>query len=98
MRAASMRSTRVSGLLTRKPDGCASMEIADLVQRSHAYAQSRGFWDVETINQADIRNEGLLLSLVASEAFEALSEHRAGLPRLGAALCQGASRLRHPRG
>lgn len=55
------------------------MEIADLVKRSHAYAVARGFWDVDTVRESELRNEGLLLSLIASEAFEAVAEHRRGL-------------------
>lgn len=56
------------------------MEIATLVQQSHAYALQRGFWASDTVQEAELRNEGLLLSLIASEAFEALKEHREGLP------------------
>lgn len=56
------------------------MDIADLVQRSHQYAVQRGFWDNESVRESELRNEGLLLTLIASEAFEALSEHREGLP------------------
>lgn len=56
------------------------MDISDLVQRSHAYARARGFWSSDTLEEAVLRNEGLLLALIASEAFEALKEHREGLP------------------
>ena len=47
------------------------MNINELIQKAHANAKAKGFWDGE-------RNTGELLMLIVSECGEALEAHRKG--------------------
>jgi NTP pyrophosphatase (non-canonical NTP hydrolase) len=48
------------------------MTINELIERAHAQANAKGFWDQE-------RNIGELLMLIVSECGEALEAHRSGV-------------------